>query len=86
MPRRVLSRLSSEERALDRLSCPSSLPLAQSQVQRLPGLPSSFVALDTVTGRSEIIDHQDVLNLPSERPVEPKFSLHDAMEVKLGMW
>ena len=61
-------------------------PLAQSQVQRLPGLPSSFVALDTVTGRSEIIDHQDVLNLPSERPVEPKFSLHDALEVKLGMW
>ena len=55
-------------------------------MQRLPGLPSSFVALDTVTGRSEIIDHQDVLNLPSERPVEPKFSLHDAMEVKLGMW
>ena len=51
----------------------------------MPGLPSSFVALDTVTGRSEIIDHQDVLNLPSERPVEPKFSLHDAMEVKLGL-
>ena len=52
----------------------------------MPGLPSSFVALDTVLGRTETIEFEDVLNVPSERPVEPKFTLHDAMEVKLGMW
>lgn len=33
-----------------------------SQIQRLPGLPSSFVALDTVLGDDDTIHFEDVLS------------------------
>mmetsp|Transcript_23479 Transcript_23479/g.52954 ORF Transcript_23479/g.52954 Transcript_23479/m.52954 type:complete len:127 (+) Transcript_23479:88-468(+) len=58
---------------------------AAEQIQRLPGLPSSFVALQTVLGEDDTINFEDVLNDPFERPVEPSFKVHEAMEVKLGL-
>jgi len=59
--------------------------MAMEQIQRLPGLPSSFVALDTVLGDDSTIAFEDVLNDPFEAPVEPHHKLHDEMEFKLGL-
>ena len=33
-----------------------------SRIQRPPGLPSSFVALETALGKDETIDFEDILN------------------------
>jgi proteasome maturation protein len=55
-----------------------------SQVQRLPGLPSSNVGLETLLGLDETIDFEDVLGLPEDRPAEPRFKIHEAMEIKYG--
>lgn len=55
------------------------------QIQRLPGLPSSFVALETVLGENDTIAFEDVLGDPYEQPIESTFKVHDAMEIKLGM-
>mmetsp|Transcript_7343 Transcript_7343/g.11048 ORF Transcript_7343/g.11048 Transcript_7343/m.11048 type:complete len:132 (-) Transcript_7343:304-699(-) len=49
------------------------------------GLPSSLVGLETVTGRDEVLEFEDFLNLPSEAPTAPKFTIHEAMEVKFGL-
>eukprot|EP00615_Pteridomonas_danica_P013530 CAMPEP_0114344140 /NCGR_PEP_ID=MMETSP0101-20121206/11188_1 /TAXON_ID=38822 ORGANISM="Pteridomonas danica, Strain PT" /NCGR_SAMPLE_ID=MMETSP0101 /ASSEMBLY_ACC=CAM_ASM_000211 /LENGTH=122 /DNA_ID=CAMNT_0001479323 /DNA_START=38 /DNA_END=406 /DNA_ORIENTATION=+ len=59
---------------------------AVEQIQRLPGLPSSFTSLQTVLGEDETITFEDVLNDPFERPEAPMFKIHEAMEVKLGMY
>ena len=58
---------------------------ATMEIQRLPGLPSSFVALDTVLGEDDTITFEDVLNDPYESVSEPIFKVHQAMEVKLGL-
>jgi hypothetical protein len=62
------------------------------QFHRLPGLPSSGVALDVLSGRDTDIDFEDYLNLPSECPVGPDglgldtlSATHDAMEKMLGI-
>ncbi|XP_063807805.1 proteasome maturation protein [Pseudophryne corroboree] len=52
-------------------------------VQRLPFLPSSNIALDTLRGNDECIDFEDILNDPSQSEVigEP----HMMMEYSLGL-
>eukprot|EP00618_Florenciella_parvula_P039462 CAMPEP_0119480436 /NCGR_PEP_ID=MMETSP1344-20130328/9243_1 /TAXON_ID=236787 /ORGANISM="Florenciella parvula, Strain CCMP2471" /LENGTH=125 /DNA_ID=CAMNT_0007514743 /DNA_START=36 /DNA_END=413 /DNA_ORIENTATION=+ len=59
--------------------------VAAEQIQRLPGLPSSFVALDTIMNEDNFISFEDTLGDPFEAPTEPNFKLHDVMEIKLGM-
>mmetsp|Transcript_934 Transcript_934/g.1353 ORF Transcript_934/g.1353 Transcript_934/m.1353 type:complete len:136 (+) Transcript_934:154-561(+) len=60
---------------------------ALSQIQRPPGLgiQSSLVGLETLMGTDTEIEFHDYLGLPSEAPTEPKFTIHDAMEVKFGL-
>ncbi|KAF4317673.1 hypothetical protein BBO99_00001049 [Phytophthora kernoviae] len=55
------------------------------QFTRLPGLPSSHVGLDTLTGADEQIEFADFLNDPNEHP-ENTFRVHEAMEVKLSIF
>ncbi|KAM9775238.1 proteasome maturation protein [Syngnathus typhle] len=57
---------------------------AARQIQRLPFLPSSNLALDTLRGTDESIGFEDILNDPtqSEMMGEP----HMMMECKLGMF
>ncbi|CAM9593029.1 unnamed protein product [Bubo scandiacus] len=56
---------------------------AVKQVQRLPFLHSSNIALDTLRGNAECISFEDILNDPSQSEVmgEP----HMMMEYKLGL-
>ncbi|KAM5181873.1 proteasome maturation protein [Mantella aurantiaca] len=56
---------------------------AVKQVQRLPFLQSSNIALDTLRGNDECISFEDILNDPSQSEVmgEP----HAMMEYKLGL-
>lgn len=56
---------------------------AASQIQRLPFLPSSNLALDTLRGNDEAIGFEDILNDPaqSEMMGEP----HMMVEYKLGL-
>ncbi|NXU59197.1 POMP protein, partial [Turnix velox] len=56
---------------------------AVKQVQRLPFLHSSNMALDTLRGNDECISFEDILNDPSQSEVmgEP----HVMMEYKLGL-
>lgn len=56
-----------------------------SQVQRLPGLPSSHVGLDALLGKDQKLEWEDVLNVPELRPSMPKLSVHDLMENKLKL-
>eukprot|EP00927_Polykrikos_kofoidii_P077670 TRINITY_DN7458_c1_g2_i2.p2 TRINITY_DN7458_c1_g2~~TRINITY_DN7458_c1_g2_i2.p2 ORF type:complete len:142 (+),score=37.78 TRINITY_DN7458_c1_g2_i2:68-493(+) len=60
-----------------------------SQFQRLPGLPSSFIGLETVLGMEDKIEFEDVFNLeahaPTSKTVGPNWGLHDAMEARLNM-
>jgi len=59
--------------------------VAAEQIQRLPGLPSSFVALDTIIGEDVTISFENVLGDPDSAPIAPMFKVHEAMEIKLGM-
>eukprot|EP01092_Planopodium_desertum_P009203 TRINITY_DN39508_c0_g1_i1.p1 TRINITY_DN39508_c0_g1~~TRINITY_DN39508_c0_g1_i1.p1 ORF type:complete len:130 (+),score=16.99 TRINITY_DN39508_c0_g1_i1:40-429(+) len=54
-----------------------------SQFQRLPTLPSSHLALETLKGLDEDIDLEDYLGDPSDS-LESR-DLHRTMEVRLGM-
>lgn len=60
-----------------------------SSFQRLPGLPSSLVGLETVLGRDETIEFEDIFNLDANAPVPknlgPNLSVHDVMEKRLNM-
>ncbi len=53
------------------------------QYQRAPGLPSSFVGLDTFLGREYKVDFSDFLSVPSQAPDMPVTSVHEAFEAKL---
>lgn len=61
------------------------------QFHRLPGLPSSGVALDVLRGRDADLDFDDYLNLPEHSPELPGGdmdalgSTHDVMEKTLGI-
>lgn len=62
-----------------------------SQFHRLPGLPSSGIALERLSGRDTDIGFEDYLNLPSDSPEAPgggwdtMGETHDAMERALGI-
>jgi len=56
-----------------------------SQICRAPGLPSSFVGLETVLGTDETIEFEDVLNDPQDRPDLPMVAVHEKMEARLGL-
>ncbi|XP_027671467.2 proteasome maturation protein isoform X2 [Falco biarmicus] len=60
------------------------LELSEKNVQRLPFLYSSNIALDTLRGNDESIGFEDILNDPSQSEVmgEP----HMMMEYKLGLF
>lgn len=56
-----------------------------SRNRRLPGLESSKIALQTLTGADETIEFSDYLDDPQMRPVIPKLEVHGLMEIKLGL-
>mmetsp|Transcript_85918 Transcript_85918/g.170540 ORF Transcript_85918/g.170540 Transcript_85918/m.170540 type:complete len:152 (+) Transcript_85918:56-511(+) len=60
-----------------------------SQFQRLPGLPSSLVGLETFMDTDETIEFEDIFNLdqnaPMPRSIGPNRGLHDVMEQRLSM-
>eukprot|EP00245_Coleochaete_scutata_P007140 TRINITY_DN22240_c0_g1_i1.p1 TRINITY_DN22240_c0_g1~~TRINITY_DN22240_c0_g1_i1.p1 ORF type:complete len:139 (-),score=33.94 TRINITY_DN22240_c0_g1_i1:345-761(-) len=53
--------------------------------QRLPGLLSSSLGLQSMTGALEDFDFEDYLGAPGEAEEVPSVDLHHAMEVRLGM-
>ena len=56
-----------------------------SQCQRLPGLPSSYAGLESLTGRDETIDFEDFINLPQESPDLPQVQQRDQLERVLNI-
>ena len=54
------------------------------RVRRLPGIPSSRLGLDALTGRLDDVGFEDVLGFPGERE-DTRVDLHQAMEARLGM-
>merc|ERR550537_256056 len=60
-----------------------------SQFQRLPGLPSSLVGLETVLDIDDTIEFEDIMNLddvaPMPKSVGPNRGLHEVMEQRLNM-
>ncbi|CAJ1337603.1 unnamed protein product [Effrenium voratum] len=60
-----------------------------SQFQRLPGLPSSLVGLETVLDMDETIEFEDIMNLEANSAMSrftgPNRGLHDIMEQRLNM-
>mmetsp|Transcript_132533 Transcript_132533/g.247867 ORF Transcript_132533/g.247867 Transcript_132533/m.247867 type:complete len:143 (+) Transcript_132533:100-528(+) len=60
-----------------------------SSFQRLPGLPSSLVGLETVMDMDDEIEFEDIFNLEQNAPVSrttgPNFGVHEVMEARLGM-
>ena len=59
--------------------------LASQAGGRLPGMPESKLALDTVTGNDVMIDFGDVLGRPEDAPVAFVKDPHTAMQRKLGL-
>eukprot|EP00741_Cyanophora_paradoxa_P020960 tig00021319_g20235.t1 len=55
-----------------------------SQFHRLPGLQSSFVALDTMLGVDDDLTFEDILGDPANAEQMPP-SLHSVMEAHLGI-
>eukprot|EP00441_Pelagodinium_beii_P034225 CAMPEP_0197650100 /NCGR_PEP_ID=MMETSP1338-20131121/30743_1 /TAXON_ID=43686 ORGANISM="Pelagodinium beii, Strain RCC1491" /NCGR_SAMPLE_ID=MMETSP1338 /ASSEMBLY_ACC=CAM_ASM_000754 /LENGTH=151 /DNA_ID=CAMNT_0043224449 /DNA_START=79 /DNA_END=534 /DNA_ORIENTATION=- len=60
-----------------------------SQFQRLPGLQSSLIGLETVLDMDDTIEFEDIMNLEENsampRITGPNRSLHDVMEQRLNM-
>eukprot|EP00127_Corallochytrium_limacisporum_P002257 Clim_evm45s109 gene=Clim_evmTU45s109 len=52
-----------------------------SQPKRLPGLPESNLAVETLTGQDETIDFEDVLGRDE---YEMEADLHDLVEARMG--
>merc|ERR1719356_2322557 len=59
------------------------------QFQRLPGLQSSLVGLETVLDMDDTIEFEDIFNLEENSPTPfstgPNRSMHDVMEQRLNM-
>jgi proteasome maturation protein len=53
-------------------------------MERLPGLPSSKLSLEALTGGLEDFGFESYLNLPAESEQQPA-DLHSQMEQRLGM-
>ena len=56
-----------------------------SQFHRLPGLPSSYLGLSTLTKQNETFDFDDYLGLPEDSPFMPVQNAHQVMEKRLGI-
>lgn len=56
-----------------------------SQCQRLPGLPSSYAGLHSLTGRDEKFDFEDFINLPQDSPDIPEKTPRQQLESILGV-
>ena len=60
-----------------------------SQFQRLPGVPSALVGLETLMDLDDTIEFEDIFNLedtaPLPRVTGPNRGLHDVMEQRLNM-
>lgn len=59
--------------------------LASQSGGRLPGMPSSKLALETVTGNNVMIDFADVLGRPEDAPIALVKDSHGAMQRKMGL-
>lgn len=83
----------SARRALQAAALGSVFPMRRmmqedilAQFHRLPGLPSSDVALDVLRGKDTDLDYEDYLNLPENSPELPGGDMdrlgatHEAME------
>lgn len=66
------------------MSCPCHLLLPLCRMERLPGLPSSKLGLESMTGALEDFGFESYLNLPADSEVAPP-DLHSQMEQRLGM-
>jgi len=59
------------------------------QFQRLPGLQSSLVGLETMLDQDDTIEFEDIFNLEENSPTPfatgPNRSMHDVMEQRLNM-
>ena len=54
------------------------------RIERLPGIPSSKLGLDSLSGTLDSFSFNSYLNLPGDSEVAPP-DLHTVMEKKLGM-
>jgi len=54
-----------------------------SQITRLPGLQSSNILLDTLTGKDETVEFADILNTPGDS--ELMADVHMMMEARAGL-
>lgn len=52
---------------------------------RLPGLPSSKIGLEILSGKDNTIEFADFLNNPQERADPPKVDFHRVTEIKHGL-
>jgi proteasome maturation protein len=55
------------------------------RIERLPGLPSSKLGLDSMTGGLDDFSFASYLNLPEEMESGPSATMHTVMEKKLGL-
>ncbi len=62
----------------------SHIPPPFYRVERLPGLPSSKLGLESLTGELDDFSFNSYLSVPSESEVAP-VDIHSAMEKRLGM-
>lgn len=53
--------------------------------RRLPGLPSSRLGLEIMTGDVDRFSFESYLDRPDERPEAPRGDLHGIMENRLGL-
>eukprot|EP00227_Mantoniella_beaufortii_P014178 CAMPEP_0197595644 /NCGR_PEP_ID=MMETSP1326-20131121/23379_1 /TAXON_ID=1155430 /ORGANISM="Genus nov. species nov., Strain RCC2288" /LENGTH=140 /DNA_ID=CAMNT_0043162029 /DNA_START=85 /DNA_END=507 /DNA_ORIENTATION=+ len=56
-----------------------------SRQRRLPGLPSSRMGLEILTGEIDRFGFESYLDRPEDRPEGMRADLHSAMEARLGM-
>lgn len=83
------------KRALQAATYGSAFPMRRmmqesvlSQFHRLPGLPSSGIALEILRGKDADMDFDDYLNLPQDSPdgqVDTLGATHEALERATGM-
>ena len=68
-----------------RLATEHKIAREQDMLARAPGLESSNLYGEIVSGRDTTIDFSDFLSLPEHRPTLPSENPHLVMERRLGM-